>query len=195
MRLSLRYDGSYDTDDDRTDDTRDDSGIGNQTTHPREVLTVGHADLPKVGAGASDDEEEADEAEPTTLEYLDHRVVIEREWDIDDPDLFEKADAADLDESEYGVIEGDQSQTILQIAEEHDLAWPFQCRSGTCARCAGVLRGGEAEMDMNLFLEDEEVEEMDYRLTCTCYPESDKVQIVFNSIGSDYVRTIAQERG
>lgn len=152
-------------------------------------------DLPKVGPGASDDEDDGEEAEPTTLEYLDHRVVLERGWDVDDPDLFEKAAAADLGESQYGVIEGAQDQTILQIAEDHDLQWPFQCRSGTCARCAGVLEGGEAEMDMNLFLEEEEVEEMDYRLTCTCYPESERVQLVFNSIHSEYVRTLAQERG
>jgi ferredoxin len=196
VRLSSTHEESYEIDDDRTDDTRDDSGIAKRIKHTaREVLTVGHADLPKVGAGASDDDDAEEEAEPTTIEYLDHRVVIERGWDIDDPELFEKAAAADLDKSEYGVIEGKQDQTILQIAEEHDFQWPFQCRSGTCARCAGVLRGGEAEMDMNLFLEDEEVEEEGYRLTCTCYPESEEVQIVFNSIRSKYVRTIAQNRG
>lgn len=161
-----------------------------------EGRSVVDTDLPKVGPGSSDDDDEDDEeAEPTTIEYLDHRVVIDRGWDIEDPDLFEKAAAADIDESQYGTIEGTQDQTILQIAEENDLQWPFQCRSGTCARCAGVLDGGEAEMDMNLFLQEEEVEEMDYRLTCTCYPESETVQLVFNSIHSDYVRTLAQERG
>jgi len=158
--------------------------------------SVVDTDLPKVGPGASDDaDQDGEEADPTTLEYLDHRTVIERGWDIEDPDLFEKAAMADLDESQYGVIEGDQDQTILQIAEAHDLKWPFQCRSGTCARCAGVLADGEAEMDMNLFLEEEEVEEMDYRLTCTCYPESETVRVVFNSIHSEYVRNLAQERG
>jgi len=158
------------------------------------VVTVGHTDLPKVGPGSGDDDEDDEEAPPATIEYLDHRAVLERGWDLDD-DLFEKAAAADLDDDEYGVIEGDQGQTILQIAEEHDFQWPFQCRSGTCARCAGVLADGEAEMDMNLFLEDEEVEEMDYRLTCTCYPESEHVRLVFNSIHSEYVRTLAKERG
>jgi len=156
---------------------------------------MSHTDLPKVGPGTSDDDEEEEKHPPTTLEYLDHRAVIEHGWDLGDDDLFEKAAEADLDESQYGVIEGDQGDTILQIAEQHDLQWPFQCRSGTCARCAGYLKTGEAEMDMNLFLEEEEVEEMNYRLTCTCYPESDRVQLVFNSIHSDYIRTIAQERG
>lgn len=156
---------------------------------------MSHTDLPKVGPGASDDENGDEEAPPTEVEYLDHRAVVEHGWDPGDEDLFEKAAAADLDESQYGVIEGRQDQTLLQIAEDHDLRWPFQCRSGTCARCAGYLADGEAEMDMNLFLEEEEVEEMSYRLTCTCYPESDRVQLVFNSIHSDYIRTIAQKRG
>jgi ferredoxin len=156
---------------------------------------VSHTDLPKVGPGATDDEDGDEDVGTTAVEYLNHRVVLERGWDLDDEDLFEKAAAADLDESDYGTVSGDRDETLLQIAEGNDLQWPFQCRSGTCARCAGVLRSGEAEMDMNLFLEDEEVAEMDYRLTCTCYPESDEVQLVFNSIHSEYVRTIAQERG
>jgi ferredoxin len=61
--------------------------------------------------------------------------------------------------------------------------------------CAGVLKGGEAEMDMNLFLEDHEVEEMDLRLTCTCQPESDRIQVVFNAIQMEYVKDVAQNRG
>ena len=157
---------------------------------------MSHTDLPKVGPGASDDDEDVnEEVPPTEVEYLDHRAVIEHGWDLKDDNLFEKAAAADLDESQYGVIEGTQDQTPLQIAEDNDLQWPFQCRSGTCARCAGYLESGMAEMDMNLFLEEEEVEEMHYRLTCTCYPGSDRVQLVFNSIHSDYIRTVAQERG
>jgi 2Fe-2S type ferredoxin len=166
-----------------------------RTVGPPGGTSVGATDLPKVGPGADDDDEEQEDAGTARLEYLDHRVVQNRDWDIEDDDLFEKAAAADLGETEHGVIEGGKDETLLQIAEENGLQWPFQCRSGTCARCAGVLRRGEAEMDMNLFLEDEEVEEMDYRLTCTCYPESDELKIVFNSIQSEYVRTIAQERG
>jgi ferredoxin len=158
---------------------------------------VSHTDLPKVGPGADDDGDSDDDEEigTTTVEYLNHRVVLDRDWELDDDDLFEKAAAADRDESDYGGVEGDRDETLLQIAESAGLQWPFQCRSGTCARCAGVLHDGEAEMDMNLFLEDEEVEEMDYRLTCTCYPDSEEVRLVFNSIHSEYVRTIAQERG
>ncbi len=153
--------------------------------------------LPKVGPGADDDDEaDGDGDQPTsTVEYLDYRVVEVNDWDVAEDDVFEMAAGADLPESQYGVIEVDRGESLLRSAEEHDLSWPFQCRSGTCARCAGVLVDGEAEMDMNLFLEDEEVEEMNMRLTCTCFPESDHVQVVFNAIQMDYVRDVAQNRG
>ncbi|WP_318568565.1 ferredoxin Fer [Salinigranum marinum] len=151
--------------------------------------------LPAVGPGVETDDEPEEELPPATVEYLDYRVVQQQGWDIDDDDLFEKAAAADLDERHYGVMEAPMKESLLRSAEDHGLKWPFQCRSGTCAMCAGVLKGGEAEMDMNLFLEDHEVEEMDLRLTCTCQPESDTVQVVFNAIQMEYVRDIAQNRG
>jgi len=152
--------------------------------------------LPKVGPGAeSNDDTKKPDKPPATIEYLDYRVVEINDWDIEDDPIFEMAANADLPESQYGVIEADRDSSVLRSAEENGLSWPFQCRSGTCARCASILVDGEAEMDMNLFLEDEEVEEMNYRLTCTCYPKSETVQIVFNAIQSEYVRDLAQNRG
>jgi ferredoxin len=156
-----------------------------------------HLNLPKVGPGTDEeDDDEADADQPTTtLEYLDYRVVDINDWDIEDDDIFEMAANADLPESQYGVVEVDRDDSILRSAEENGLSWPFQCRSGTCARCSAILVDGEAEMDMDLFLEPEEVEEMNYRLTCTCYPKSDHVRVVFNTIQSDYMRDVAQNRG
>ena len=138
---------------------------------------------------------EVDDRPPSNVEYLNYRAIERNGWDIDDEDLFEKAAAADLPERDHGVMEADRNETLLRSAEEHGLKWPFQCRSGTCAMCAGVVKAGDAEMDMNLFLEDEEVEEMDLRLTCTCLPESDALQIVFNGIRMPYVKDISQNRG
>lgn len=156
-------------------------------------------DLPAVGPGADDDAATADDTDnrpPTTVEYLDYRAVQKHEeWSLDDEDLFEKAAAADLDEQDYGTMEVDRSETLLRSAEENGLKWPFQCRSGTCAMCASVLCSGEAEMDMNLFLEEEEVEDLDLRLSCTCLPESDEIRVVFNAIQTPYMRRVAQERG
>ena len=142
-----------------------------------------------------DGEVEAENLPPSTVEYLNYGTIQANDWELEDDDLFEKAAAADLDESEYGVIEADRNESLLRTAEENGLKWPFQCRSGSCAMCTAVLKGGEAEMDMNLFLEDDEVEERDLRLTCTCMPESDAVQIVYGAIGMEYVRDVAQNRG
>jgi ferredoxin len=151
-------------------------------------------ELPAVKPKAETTEDREDKP-PSTVEYLNYRVIASNGWDIDDDDLFEKAAAADLDDKDYGVMEVDHNETLLRAAEDNDLKWPFQCRSATCAFCAGVIKGGEAEMDMNLFLEDYEVEEKDMRLTCVCNPVSDTVQIVFNGIQMPYVKDIAQNRG
>ena len=149
--------------------------------------------LPAVGPGV-EVEDEIDDRPPATVEYLNYRAIVANDWDVEDDDLFEKA-AADLDERDYGTIEAKRNETLLRSAEENGLKWPFQCRSGTCALCAGVLKEGEAEMDMNLFLTDEEVEEMDFRLTCTCLPESGHVKVVCNAIRMPYVQDIAKNRG
>lgn len=136
-----------------------------------------------------------EELPPSTVEYLNYRAIEQNGWDIEDEDLFEKAAEADLDKLNYGVMEVERGETLLRAAEDHGLKWPFQCRSATCAMCVGVLKNGDAEMDMNLFLEDKEVDERRMRLTCVCAPVSDDVQVVFNAIRMPYAQTIAQERG
>lgn len=149
-------------------------------------------ELPAVRSNA---ELEVEDMPPSTVEYLDYRAIEENGWDVEDDDLFERAAEADLDESEYGVIEADRNESLLRAAEENGLKWPFQCRSGSCAMCTAVLKRGEAEMDMNLFLEDDEVKERNMRLTCTCMPRSDEVQVVCGAIRMEYVREIARDRG
>jgi hypothetical protein len=49
-------------------------------------------------------------------------------------------------------------------------------------------------MDMNLFLTDEEVEDMDLRLTCVASPESDELQVVYEARRSEYLQTVVGER-
>jgi ferredoxin len=132
---------------------------------------------------------------PSTVEYLNYRAIERNDWNIEDEDLFEKAADAGLDERDYGVMEVERDESLLRAAEQADLKWPFQCRSATCSMCVGVLKDGEAEMDMNLFLEDEEVEERNMRLTCVCAPVSNDLQIVFNAIHMPYARDSARKRG
>lgn len=137
-------------------------------------------ELPAVGPGVETDDEDGEELPPAELEYLSYRAVVQNGWELDDDDLFDKASRANLDGDLYGRIEIDRDETILRSAEANDLTWGSQCRSGTCNVCAGILKSGEAEMDMNLALTDEQVED-GARLTCTTYPESDRIRIVFNA--------------
>lgn len=138
-------------------------------------------ELPVVGPGSNDTEEETADLPPTEVEYLDYRAVVRNGWDVADENLFEKARTLDLPDGVHGRMEADRTETLLRSAEANDLTWGSQCRSGTCNVCTAILKGGEAEMDMNLALSDEEVEERDMRLTCVCTPTSDSVRIVFNA--------------
>lgn len=138
-------------------------------------------ELPVVGPGAKDQPDESEDLPPAEVEYLNYRVVVQHDWDVEDDDLFEKAAELDLRDLDYGTMEVDRDETLLRSAEANDLKWGSQCRSGTCNVCTAVLKGGEAEMDMNLALGDEAVER-GLRLTCVCKPVSDSVQLVFNAM-------------
>lgn len=152
--------------------------------------------LPNIKAGTGGDRrlEGAAESKSTTLEYLSYGVLERRGWSLDDEDLFEKAAAADLGEANYGVIEVDQSEYVLDSAEDAGLAWPFECRAASCANCCAYLVEGDVEMDMNLFLTDEEVEQRDIRLTCVGKPTSDEVRLVYDARRSEYLQTVVGER-
>lgn len=147
----------------------------------------------KVGRDAARDEKMDEEEETFTVEYLNYSVVVERGWDADDKDLFEKAAAADLDDRDYGTFEAGEYEYVLEAAERHDYAWPFECRAASCANCAAYIREGNVEMDMNLFLTDEEVEEKDIRLTCVGMARSD-IELLYNYRRSDYLQEVVGER-
>jgi ferredoxin len=138
-------------------------------------------ELPAVGPGVDGTEEETEDLPPAELEYLNYRAVVRNGWDLEDDDLFEKAARTNLGDLDYGKIEIERDETLLRSAEAKGLKWASQCRSGTCNVCTAVLKGGEAEMDMNLALSDEEVEERNMRLTCVCHPKTDSLQLVFNA--------------
>jgi len=123
-----------------------------------------------------------------TLEYLDYNVVEREGWNLEDDDLFEKAAAADLDEEHHGVLDTYDNETMLVAAERNGFAWPFSCRSGSCANCACILVEGEASMTDQVALEEHEVEEKGIRLTCVCQPETEEVRIVFNAKELDYLQ-------
>lgn len=153
-------------------------------------------DLPNIKAGRGGDRslEKPGDVETSTVEYLSYGVLERNGWSRDDDDLFEKAAAADLDESRYGTIEVPKNEYLLDAAENAGLSWPFECRAASCANCCAFLVEGELEMDMNLFLTDEEVEKMDIRLTCVAKPVSDELKVVHEARRSEYLQGVVGER-
>ncbi len=123
-----------------------------------------------------------------TVEYLNFEVLDDHGWEMADDDLFEKAADAGLDDEDYGTLEVNQGEYILEAAEAQGYDWPFSCRAGACANCAAIVREGEIHMDMQQILSDEEVEERNVRLTCIGTPETDEVRIVYNAKHLDYLQ-------
>ncbi|MFP4631989.1 MAG: ferredoxin Fer [Halobacteriales archaeon] len=123
-----------------------------------------------------------------TVEYLNYEVVEDEGWDVYDPENFEKAAEMDLDAEDYGEIEVFEGEYILEAAEREGFDWPFSCRAGACANCAGIIVDGDIDMDMQQILSDEEVEEKDVRLTCIGTPEGDDVKVVYNAKHLDYLQ-------
>ncbi len=123
-----------------------------------------------------------------TVEYLDYEVVDDNNWDVQDPENFERAAEMDLDDETHGEIEVDAGRYILEAAEAAGYDWPFSCRAGACANCAAILVEGDVDMDMQQILSDEEVRQKNVRLTCIGTPETDRVRIVYNAKHLDYLR-------
>ncbi|KZN25018.1 ferredoxin [Haladaptatus sp. R4] len=123
-----------------------------------------------------------------TVEYLNYEVLDDQGWDINDDDLFEKAAGEGFDEEDYGSLEVNQGEYILESAEAQGYDWPFSCRAGACANCAAIIKEGEIDMDMQQILSDEEVEDKNVRLTCIGSPATDEVKIVYNAKHLDYLQ-------
>ena len=123
-----------------------------------------------------------------TVEYLNYEVLDDHGWSMDDDDLFEEAAEADLGDEDYGSLEVNQGEYILEAAEAQGYDWPFSCRAGACANCAAIVKEGDIEMDMQQILSDEEVDEKNVRLTCIGSPTADEVKIVYNAKHLDYLQ-------
>ncbi len=123
-----------------------------------------------------------------TVEYLNYEVLDDHGWDMEDDDLFEKAADAGLDDEDYGELEVNHGEYILEAAEAQGYDWPFSCRAGACANCAAIITEGEIHMDMQQILSTEEVDERGVRLTCIGSPETEEVQIVYNAKHLDYLQ-------
>lgn len=68
--------------------------------------------------------------------------------------------------------------TILQAARQMGMAPPFSCESGSCATCMARLVDGDATMNVNNALTDDEVAD-GWVLTCQAVPATSTVHVVY----------------
>ena len=123
-----------------------------------------------------------------TVTYLNYEVLDDEGWEIDDDDLFDNAEDAGLGDEDFGSLEVNEGEYILEAAEAQGFEWPFSCRAGACANCAAIVTEGEIDMDMQQILSDEEVDDKNVRLTCIGSPAADEVKIVYNAKHLDYLQ-------
>ncbi|MFM7671431.1 MAG: 1,2-phenylacetyl-CoA epoxidase subunit PaaE [Bacteroidota bacterium] len=72
------------------------------------------------------------------------------------------------------------SQTILDAALQQGADLPYACKGGMCCTCKAKLLEGEAKMEVNWGLEEEEVQQ-GYILTCQAVPTSEKIVVDFDA--------------
>lgn len=110
-----------------------------------------------------------------------------RDWGVPEPDIkFEAFGPASIKESDGGEVEpvdvtfartgktcewSDESQTLLELAEENDVAIDFGCRVGNCNTCLTAVKEGEVEY----LREPNTMPEEGSCLTCVGVPDGDVV--------------------
>lgn len=114
------------------------------------------------------------------VEYLNYEVVQNKNWSIEDDDLFEKAGDADLGEEDYGTLQVGDDQSILIAAEEEGYDWPYGCRQGMCASCTSIVVHGEIDISGQQILTEDEIED-GARVTCIGTPDTEELQIIYNA--------------
>jgi len=79
------------------------------------------------------------------------------------------------------TIKGSKDQTILDAALENDVDAPYSCQGGACATCIGRLVSGNAAMQQNHILTDDEIDD-GLILTCQALPLSSSIYIDYDNV-------------
>ena len=79
------------------------------------------------------------------------------------------------------TIKGSKDQTILDVALENDVEAPYSCQGGACATCIGMLVSGNAAMQQNHILTDEEIDD-GLILTCQALPLSSSLYVDYDDV-------------
>ena len=112
--------------------------------------------------------------------YLNHEVLAEHGWSLEDEDLFEKAADVDLDLEDYGRFLVKPGETILEAAEKRGRSWPYACRGGACANCAVIVTEGDVAMPGQTVLTENQVTRLNARLACVGVPATSELYLVYN---------------
>jgi ring-1,2-phenylacetyl-CoA epoxidase subunit PaaE len=84
-----------------------------------------------------------------------------------------------MDAEEFDFPLKNDGDFILDAAIENGADAPFSCKGAVCCTCKAQVIEGEATMDMNYSLSDEEVEE-GFILTCQARPASKKLVVDYD---------------
>ena len=79
------------------------------------------------------------------------------------------------------TIKGSKDQTILDVALENDVEAPYSCQGGACATCIGRLVSGNAAMQQNHILTDEEIDD-GLILTCQALPLGSSLYVDYDDV-------------
>ena len=79
------------------------------------------------------------------------------------------------------TIKGSKDQTILDVALENDVEAPYSCQGRACATCIGRLVSGNAAMQQNHILTDEEIDD-GLILTCQALPLSSSLYVDYDDV-------------
>ena len=79
------------------------------------------------------------------------------------------------------TIKGSKDQTILDVALENDVEAPYSCQGGACATCICRLVSGNAAMQQNHILTDEEIDD-GLILTCQALPLSSSLYVDYDDV-------------
>lgn len=74
-----------------------------------------------------------------------------------------------------------QKKTILEVALKKDLDAPYSCQGGICSSCLAKITEGEATMERNEILTDDEIRD-GLVLTCQAHPTTPRIKIDFDDV-------------